>query len=142
MNIGTVSLGTEKGLHSKWGDGRLHNFIGGEAGIPLKIKKTLPLAIGAKVDYNYLYDCNKDDGFSGVSGTEQLDWEVNAVITKYSPILQPVPGRIEATPKLKAKVGSEFYGLDFGAGVKVILGIDLNMKIGVKLSDKTSPVIQ
>jgi hypothetical protein len=77
----------------------------------------------------------KDNGISGVKGKDHVNWEANAVITKYSPVVRPVPERIEAAPKLKAKGGSEFYGLDFGAGVKAVFGIDINVKIGIDVSN-------
>ncbi|MDR1876889.1 MAG: RHS repeat-associated core domain-containing protein [Flavobacteriaceae bacterium] len=136
VQVGSVSAGTKGFEVTKW-DGRMHNFIGGEINTPINIPKTKEnLAIGGKLDYNYLYNTNIGDGISGVDGTEVLDWEIYAVIKKYSPVAKPVPGKIEANPKIKTKVDSEFYGLDIGAGVKAVLGVDVNFKIGVDLTGR------
>ncbi|MGM5631631.1 RHS repeat-associated core domain-containing protein [Apibacter raozihei] len=139
VNVGTVSVGTQ-GLKAVEWDGTMHNFVGGELSLPVQLGKTKELTIGGKLDYNYEYDKEKADGISAVENTANLDWEANLVLLKYKPTAKLVPGRIEATPKVKVKAGTEFIGLDFGAGIKVVFGVDVNVKFGVEVADRNPTV--
>ncbi len=109
-------------------ENRVHNFIGVEAKI-LNDK----LRIGGKYDYTFLYS----DGYYGprmVQDSDVHDWTVNVPFKSFGPKLKIVDNIIATQVKASANIGTTkgkgFYGLDIGAGAKLILGIDLKLKLG------------
>jgi hypothetical protein len=107
---------------------RVHNFFGAEA----KLWND-KLRLGGKYDYTYLYY----NGYYGprmVDGTAVHDWTVSVPFKNFGPKVKILDNLISTQMKASATTqntnGKTFYGLDVGAGAKLILGIDLKLKIG------------
>ena len=109
----------------------MHNFIGVEVG-GIKLGKK-EIGIGAKYDYTF---SNKSygGGIRPVAGSGKHNWETNIVLAKYGKGFDVIPNRIQLRPSLKGKYihkDKTFYGLELGASAKLILGVDLNGRLGV-----------
>ncbi len=109
-------------------ENRVHNFIGVDAKL-LSDK----LRIGGKYDYTFLYS----DGYYGprmVKDSDIHDWTANLPFKSFGPKVKIVDNIIATQVKASANIGTTngkvFYGLDIGAGAKLILGVDLKLKLG------------
>ena len=119
-----------KGSHGR-SEKRIHNFIG-FSGTLFSEK----LSIGGKYDYTFLYDINYYGGIGMVKDSDTHDWTVNLPLKSFGPKINLSP-RIDARLKVNrtAQVANnkQFYGIDVGAGVKFIFGVDIKLKLGLKL---------
>ena len=116
---------------AKLGDGKVDNSLELAAGLG----KKSPISIGAGIDYNYDYNSVKDNGISGVKGTEQLDWSLKAGLD-----IGPGVGNGFESLDIQPSVGSggvvdtgaACYCIDLGVGVKVLLGAEVKILIGIQ----------
>lgn len=130
--IGGFNLGTSGNYtFGKDEEELMHNFIGGEIG-GVKLGG-LDIGIGGKYDYTF---SNKSygGGIRPVAGSGKHNWEYNILLAKSTKGFDVIPGRIRLSPSLKYKEihkDKTFHGLDLGASAKLILGVDINGRIGV-----------
>lgn len=110
-----------------WSEKKMHNFISGS------VKVTDIVSVGGKYDYNFKY-YDGMEGLHRIDGTDSHDREGNISVFKFGPKLAAGPV-ISVQNKVniisQQKGGENFVGLDIGAGVKLILGIDVKAKIGI-----------
>lgn len=119
--IGSVSFDfTSLSFNGEFGDGAYHNFAGGSLGFG---QGKGSFSLGAKGDYS----------FTGNDiGGGDFDWNVNAG-KSFGPGVKNGFENLGIRPSAKLKSNNEnCYCLDIGAGVKALIGVDLNLKIGVK----------
>jgi RHS repeat-associated protein len=126
--LDVANMSVEGGLST---DKTVHNFIGVEGGI-----KGTPLSVGVNADYNYQagntpieregaakFDVNGNIGLSTFGTNQKALKNSNGVADT----------GVKVSPSTSSEGNRKFYGIDFGAGVKFILGIEVNFKIGMKL---------
>jgi RHS repeat-associated protein len=111
---------TEMSGHIGASEQRVHNFFGAEAKF-----FSDKLRLGVKYDYTYQY-YNSYYGPRMEDGTATHDWELN--IPKLGGDL--ISTQMKASATGRSINGKQFYGLDVGASLKAILGVELKLKIG------------
>jgi hypothetical protein len=116
-----------------WADQKVHNYIG--AGIE-SAEKVVPLDFGFKYDYSYDY-YNSYDGPTMVPGTAESDWKVSIPLTKgfgtkVKVVDDLVAAQLKANGVAQDSDGKTFYGLDVGGSLKLFLGLEVNLQIGIK----------
>jgi RHS repeat-associated protein len=102
-----------------------HNYVSVQGGLT-----GTKAGASGKVDYSYATNGAVQDGPGKVDVTGGFTYSVtqpNQTLMKNSSGL--VDTGVSASP---ATGGQKFYGLNIGASVKVILGIEVNLKLGVK----------
>lgn len=119
--IGSVGFDfTSLSFNGEFGDGAYHNFAGGSLGFG---QGKGSFSLGAKGDYS----------FTGNDiGSGNFDWNVNAG-KSFGPGVKNGFENLGIRPSAKLKSNNEnCYCLDIGAGFKALMGVDLNLKIGIK----------
>lgn len=119
--IGSVGFDfTSLSFNGEFGDGAYHNFAGGSLGFG---QGKGSFSLGAKGDYS----------FTGNDiGNGDFDWNVNAG-KSFGPGVKNGFENLGIRPSAKLKSSNEnCYCLDIGAGFKALMGVDLNLKIGIK----------
>lgn len=130
--VGKAGVSTEKGAYAEGGDGKGHNFIGVSGKVLNK-----NLSVGGKVDY-VTKDAVPSDGSDVAeyySNNGELQYGVNLG-----------PGRSLGTgidgdydflsADTTVEANTECKCIDLGVGVKAILGVEVNLKIGIKNDEK------
>jgi hypothetical protein len=106
---------------------RMHNFVSLEASV---ISKNI--SFGGSYDYNYAYY----NGYNGAEydGDERNDWTFKIPFKTFGPTKGAFHEQLKTTTSVTVESDNNktFYGIDIGAGVKCLLGIDLSLKIGVE----------
>jgi RHS repeat-associated protein len=119
---------TEMSGHAGASPQRVHNFIGAEGKF-----FSDRLRVGGKYDYTYEY-YNSYYGPKMEDGTATHDWSVSLPFKNFGPKIKLADNMISTQMKASANGqstnGKSFYGVDVGASLKVILGVELKLKIG------------
>ena len=112
------------------GDKTVHNFAGVEAGI-----KGTPLSVGINADYSYLAGNTPIER----EGSAKFDFNGNIGLATYGKNQKALVNSngvmdtgVKISPSTSSEDNRKFYGINFGAGVKCILGIEVNFKLGLK----------
>jgi RHS repeat-associated protein len=111
------------------GEKRVHNFIGIEGGLAKS-----DLRVGLKYDYNYAYY----NGYSGPTKTGDAyhDWSITIPGKKFGNPVKIVDNLVKTQVKRSMTVNHSkektFYGIDLGAGAKLLLGVELKLRIGIE----------
>lgn len=114
----------------KWDtEHRMHNFIGAEG--QMFSDKT---ATSLKVDYTYKYDTRYDGLPTMIPGTGDIDPQFSIVGFKFGKKLALIEKVFETQAK-QTYVGGDskdksFWGVDVGGSLKLILGVDVKLRIG------------
>jgi RHS repeat-associated protein len=112
------------------GDKTVHNFIGIEGGI-----KGTPLSVGFNADYQY------QAGNTPIEreGAAKFDFNANIGLNTYGTNRKALDNSngvvdtgVKISPSSSSADNRKFYGVNFGAGVKCLLGIEVNFKLGLK----------
>lgn len=135
----TFGAGVE-GIHgwygSKKSDQKFHNYFVGELGGKVFGYK---LGVGYKGDYTKDYYNSYDKGPCGIDGTGHYDgngylfgksWGENK-LSLFPNFLEP-SFKFKGGYENKATQDKTFYGVDFGAGAKLLLGVDVKLRVGFK----------
>jgi hypothetical protein len=107
-----------------------------QAGIPTWAKNGKRMGIGGKYDYNFKYY----NGFYGPRQDGEASHDYSGYIfgpsrgsKKWDEMLDPLSSPLRP----KAKFGTQgtgekkFWGVDFGGSIKVILGVEYKLKVGI-----------
>ncbi|MDI9357286.1 MAG: RHS repeat-associated core domain-containing protein, partial [Chitinophagaceae bacterium] len=90
--------------------------------------------IGLKIKYDNTYEYY--NGFNGprmIAGTVRHDFEVSSPFDKYGPKTKLLGDMVSAQLKPRGMIKNSenlFLGIDVGASLKLILGIEVNLKVG------------
>lgn len=71
-----------------------------------------------------------------VNGSDVHDWAFNLPFKNFGPKVKIIDNLVVTQVKSSITTsktnGKQFYGLDFGIGVKLLFGVDLKIKTGFK----------
>jgi RHS repeat-associated protein len=114
----------------KGSEQRIHNYFNGELGGKILGHS---LGVGYKGDYSTEYYNSYGRGPQSIAGSGRYDYSWYFFGKSRAP-QNFVPHFVEPSfkPKLgvENKSGKSFFGLDFGAGAKLILGVDVKFRVG------------
>ena len=126
--VGKAGLSTEKGGYAEKGDGKGHNFVGGN--VKLLNKK---LSVGAKVDYvtDHTTPPVGSDLAEYYPNNGELQWGVN--LGPEGSLGPGVKGDFDfLSTETSVGTNSDCNCIDLGVSAKAVLGVEVNLRIGIK----------